>query len=231
MSESINDHWNKATVTGSVMSTDQEAFPKTTRVFSFWRWRERQWQWAPQSTGLISTLSPSQLAISLYNFLCSWQRKTFQVGRYCSFPIPTICPAFLCATPESETKSQTCSQYYRSSVFKQWFCLLSNVPRWSRKQGRNPERFENIINREIFRWRYSEPVLMALSGSERTCQRDHSTTVENLGALRQKKSAYEGRGLCQHHVSGCRIYCTWNTGGMVINSVSFCWLSIYLQRN
>ena len=28
MSESINDHWNEATVTGSVMSTDQEAFPK-----------------------------------------------------------------------------------------------------------------------------------------------------------------------------------------------------------
>lgn len=210
-------------ITGMRLLWQAQWCPQTRRHFQnhtsilFLKMEERQWQWAPQSTGLISTLSPSQLAISLYNFLYHDKEKHSRWVGYCSFPIPTICPK---PVPHQNQKQNpkhahnTTEALCSSNGF-----VLSNVPRWSRKQGRNPERFENIINREIFRWdKRSFVVLMALSGSERTCQRDHSTTVENLGALRQKKSAYEGRGLCQHHVSGCRIYCTWNTGGMVINS-------------
>lgn len=68
-----------------------EAFPNHTSIL-FWRWRKGNDNEHLQSTGLISTLSPSQLAISLYNFLLPWQRKHSRWVGYCSFPIPTICP-------------------------------------------------------------------------------------------------------------------------------------------
>lgn len=40
MSEPITDHRNGVTVTGLVMSTDQEAFPEPHQDSPFGRWRE-----------------------------------------------------------------------------------------------------------------------------------------------------------------------------------------------
>lgn len=73
---------------------------------------------------------------------------------------------------------------------------------------------------------------MALSGSERTCQRDHSTTVENLGALRQKKSAMKAEASVNTTSLDAGSTAHGIQVGMVINSGQlFAGWSIYLQRN
>lgn len=100
-------------------------------------------------------------------------------------------------------------------------------------RGGNPERFKNTINREIFRWgKRIFVVLTTLSGTERTCQRDHRATVENLWALRQKRSSSEGRG-------SSFINTMFLDEGSIVHGIqaewykfqsALYWLGIYLQR-
>lgn len=100
-------------------------------------------------------------------------------------------------------------------------------------RGGNPERFKNTINREIFRWgKRIFVVLTTLSGTERTCQRYHRATVENLWALRQKRSSSEGRGSSFTNTM-------FLDEGSIVHGIqaewykfqsAFYWLGTYLQR-